>query len=283
MLFWQHGIPDFISKRNTIVSSTVFTGIFALVFINFYSPFDIEKWFHLSRVQLFLYSSLVVLTGMLVIVISRVIIYKINQRKQMNYLQYAFSIFIEIASMSAFFSLFVKYYLDDTRGFYEITTASIKNTSLILLIPYTVLWLYFAYLDKTKQLEQLTKNEGKEQVNDKMIAFYDDNGKMKLTVLVEDVLYLEASDNYVSIHYQSKNKLAKYLLRNSLKNLEGSVHKFGITRCHRSYMVNSNKVKLVKRERDGVFLEIDTIQEVTLPVSKTYVGEITSLFVESNG
>ena len=56
--------PYLIEKRN-IINLILFTALFALVFINIYSPFGADKWFNLTRFQFFTYSSLVILAGCL--------------------------------------------------------------------------------------------------------------------------------------------------------------------------------------------------------------------------
>lgn len=285
MLIWEKDIPKYLTQRYIIVRTTIFTGLFALAFINFYSPFGVERWvrqddIQLNEVQLFLYSSLVILTGMAVIVLSRIIMYHSTKKNTLNYFQYSLWIFIEITSMAAFYTIFVKYILQDHRVFYDIAAVTLKNTALVLLIPYTVLWLYFAYREKTKELEELSTSSASKIAIDKMMPFYDENGKLKFSVLLDDLLYLEASDNYVSIYYANNDKIAKYMVRNTLKTLEQKLGAFEIIRCHRSYLVNFNKVKILKREKDGLFLELNAPSDLTLPVSKSYVSSIVESFSE---
>ncbi|MDA3824300.1 MAG: LytTR family transcriptional regulator, partial [Bacteroidales bacterium] len=63
-----------------------FTALFALIFINIYSPFNAESWFSSGKAEFFLYSSLYILAGMLVIVFSRLIFINIAQKTRINYL-----------------------------------------------------------------------------------------------------------------------------------------------------------------------------------------------------
>jgi hypothetical protein len=285
MLIWEKEIPKYLTKKNVIVRTTIFTGLFALAFINFYSPFGVDRWLkedniQINELQFFLYSSLVILTGMAVIVLSRVIMYQVARVQTINYSLYSFWIFIEITGMAAVYTIFVKYILKDPREFYDIAMLTLKNTALVLLLPYTVLWLYFAYREKIKELEELSSGSAAKISVDKMIPFYDENNKLKFSVLLDDLLYLEASDNYVSIYYVNTDKVSKYLVRNTLKTLEQKLNSFDIVRCHRSYLVNFNKVKILKREKEGLFLELNAPNSLTLPVSKTYVTSIIESFSE---
>lgn len=283
MLIWEKKIPFYLVQKDSIVKTTVFTGLFALAFINIYSPFGVDKWYHpTNKVELFFYSSLVILAGMFVIVISRIIMYQFSKKLELNYAQYSVWILVELISMAAVYSVFAKYILDDTRLFLDIIKVTVKNTLLVLLLPYIVLWLYFAYREKTKQLEQFSHGGGIKVNPDIMVPFYDEKGKLKLSVVIEDILYIEASDNYVSVYYILNNKVSKYMVRNTLKNLEVKLKKVGFIRSHRSYLVNFSKVKVLKREKEGLFLVLNVDGEMILPVSKTYVSSIIESFSETS-
>ncbi len=278
-MFWlEHNIPPFLTSKGNIVKTVVFTALFALAFINFYSPFGVNKWFHLSQLQLFFYSSLIILTGVLVIVISRIIMYQFTKKHVLNYARFLIWIFVEIVSMAFFYALFVKYALNDQRLFMEILKISVKNTALVLLIPYSVLSLYFSYQEKVKKLELLEGVNLSFDHRKRMIPFYDENNNLKFSIKRDDLLYLEAMDNYVTIFYESTPKMAKYIIRNSLKNLEQRLSNLDIIRCHRSYLVNFEKVKLLKKEKEGLFLELDSTYSIKLPVSKTYVSKVSDAF-----
>jgi len=208
--------------------------------------------------------------------------YQVSKRRSINYLQYSVWIFCEILILATVYSIFAKFILDDKRVFYEIAEVTLKNTVLVLLLPYTVLWLYFAYLEKTRQLEKISQGGVLKSQSDKMVPFYDENGKLKISVIQDDILYLEASDNYVLIYYVSNNKISKYMIRNTLKNLEVKLLSMGFVRCHRSYLVNFNRVKILKREKDGLFLELNSVPHLVLPVSKTYVSTIIESFSQDS-
>ena len=80
------------------------------------------------------------------------------------------------------------------------------------------------------------------------------------------------------IHYNDHSKQARYVIRNSLKNMEPGLTEWGIIRCHRSYMVNFERVKIIKKERDGLVIELDIPERHAIPVSKTYVEQVMKVF-----
>ena len=278
MVDFRKPIPSYLNERGNIIRLILFTALFALVFINIYAPFGADKWFDLTRLEFFTYSSLVILTGVLVVVISRIILYYFGRRHLISYYQYFTWIFAEILAMALFYALFQKFVLKDVRIFIEIVKQSARNTALVLLLPYSIMWLYFSWRDKKEQIERLagiTALSG--NVRD-MIPFYDDKSELKFSVKKENLLYLESAENYVNICYLSKGKISKYLLRDTLKKMEESFSGSEIIRCHRSYMVNFEKVKVIRKDKEGLKLELDTPSAIDIPVSKTYVDKVMLTF-----
>ncbi len=274
MFILEKKIPEYLTSRKNIVALVIFTAIFALVFINVYAPFNVNKWLEVTRIRLFLYSSLVILTGMLVIVVSRIIMFLYSKFKHLNYWQYIVWVIGEILSMSFVYAIFVKFILTDSRDFMDIWTISIKNTSLILLLPYTFIWLYFAWRENAVKLDKYSDELLPGSSPAKMIPFTDDNGNMRISIKNDDLLYLSSADNYVTIHYISGGKISKFLIRNSMKNYEEQFKSKSLTRCHRSFMVNIEKVKIIRKEKDGFHLELDAPVNTSLPVSAKYFTSI---------
>ncbi len=277
MQFYEKSIPEHLNRKGNIISLVLFTAAFALIFINVYAPFGADSYLKLSGIRLFLYSSFVILTGMLVVVVSRVIMYLYSKNYSLNYWRYIVWVIAEILVMSFVYCIYVKFILADERDFMNIFNASIKNTSLIILLPYTILWLFFSWKDKSVKLEEL-KEAPHDQQTAGMIPFRDEKGTLRLSVHAEDLLYLEASDNYVSVHYLHRNKLQKFLVRNSMKSYEEQFSVSNIIRCHRSYMVNLEKVDIIRKEKDGLHLELDTETPISLLVSKTYIKGVMEAF-----
>jgi hypothetical protein len=249
-----------------------------LVFINAYSPFGADRWYNLTRLQFFTYSSLTILVGVLVVVISRIIMYRTTRKISLNIWQYLLWIFAEILSMALTYALFEKLFLKDSRLFSDLVKNSSRNTALVLLLPYSILWLYFSWRDKKEQIERLADAPAFSDNPRNMIPFYDDKGILKFSIKKENLLYLESAENYVNICYLNKGKVSKYLLRDTLKKLEENFSGTEIIRCHRYYIVNFEKVKVIRKDRDGLKLEFDNPSVTDIPVSKTYVNAVMQTF-----
>jgi DNA-binding LytR/AlgR family response regulator len=254
------------------------SALFALVFINIYSPFGADRWFNLTKLEFLTYSSLVILTGVLVVVISRIVMYYVCRKHIINILQYLAWIFAEIMLMALFYAIFEKFILKDSRVFTDLVKLSARSTALVLLLPYSVLWLYFSWRDKEEQIERMAEIQSFSGNMRDMIPFYDDKSVLKFSVKKESLLYLESTENYVSICYLNKGKISKYLLRDTMKKMEENFAGTEIVRCHRSYMVNFEKVKVIRKDKDGLKLELDNPSVIDIPVSKTYVDNVMQIF-----
>ncbi|HPT22290.1 MAG TPA: LytTR family DNA-binding domain-containing protein [Bacteroidales bacterium] len=274
----QKPMPAYLNEKKNIFHLILFTSLFALVFINIYSPFGVDKWFDLTQLELLAYSSLVILTGVLVVVISRIIIYYVSRRHVIAIWQFLLWIFGEILFMALFYAIFEKLVLKDVRDFTELVKLSARNTALVLLLPYAVSWLYLSMQDKKQQIERMADNQSFPGNQRDMIAFYDDKEILRLSVKKESLLYIESAENYVSICYLNKGKVSKYLLRDTLKRIEDLFTGSEIIRCHRSFMVNFEKVKVIRKDKDGLKLELDCPMTIDIPVSKTYVDSVMQTF-----
>jgi DNA-binding LytR/AlgR family response regulator len=156
------------------------------------------------------------------------------------------------------------------------------HAALVLLLPYSILWLYFSLREKNSILLKL-KEEDKtaEMPKRNLIAFQDEKGEFKISIVRENLLYVDSADNYATIHYLNKSKLSHYLIRNSLKWMEENLTKEStLVRCHRSYIVNLDKVKVLRKTKDGIFLELDALNTPDIPVSKTYYERVMTKFSE---
>lgn len=281
MLPWEKNIPEYLTERRNVFNFILFTALFALVFINIYEPFDSGRWLNVtSQFQFFFYSSIIILIGMLVIVFSRLLMFLIKRRRPIRYLEYALWITSEILVMALVYSIIQEFYLQVEADFMIILRNSVRNTALVILLPYLISWLYLSFKDKYKTLEEIMS---KGQPQNGMIAeksttgpmplvpFKDEKGVMKFSIKKDDLLYLEAADNYVIIHYLDNQNESRYILRNTLKNIEQGLRNSSLVRSHRSFMVNMDKVNMIRKEKDGLVVGFDGPVTTSIPISKTYM------------
>ena len=274
-------IPPYLYDKKNSITMILFTALFALLFINLFQPFGSRNWYPgVSDTKYFAFSSLIILTGMLVVVVSRVILSYRSKRHAILYWHYGLWILAEIGAMSIFYTLFAQFFPKDgmIRDISDSFRQSLYNTALVLLLPYAICWLYFSWKEKSVLLEHMGQEKGVDATTKTMISFHDEKGELKISIVTEHLLYIESADNYTTLHYLNKSKQSHFLLRNSLKRLEEQLADTSLVRCHRSYMVNMDRVKILKKEKGGIMLELDEENTPDIPVSKTYYDSFMQAF-----
>ena len=280
MADFQTPLPKYLTDKWNIVRLIILTAIFALVFINIYSPFGAETWFEVTEWEFLAYSSLVIITGVLVVVISRIIMYQISKKKALVLWHYLVWVAAEVFFMALFYALFDKFITNDPQFFADIFQITAKNTALVLLLPYSVIWLYFSWKENKILLVKLAENTVTADLSKNMIPFHDEKGELRFSLKMENLLYLESADNYVYIYYTDKDKIARFTLRNTIKRLEDVFKGTEVIRCHRSFMVNFMKVKILRRDKAELSLELDVASAMALPVSRTFVQNVLETFTK---
>ena len=159
------------------------------------------------------------------------------------------------------------------------------DTVAVLTIPYIVTALIFLLQQKRLEIANLTNmlNDSKavaeEAKVDTVMQFFDKGNHLVFVTKRSNVLYIEAADNYTVIHYLSGDKEDTLILHNSLKNIADTFSSEGMVRCHRGYLVNLANVKYVRKEKDGLVLEIAYCNRL-IPVSKTYAEDVVRQFAQ---
>jgi len=270
-------IPTYFHSKQNIIYLVLSTAIFALTFINIYKPFSSESWYDVSDLRFFVFSSLIILTGVLVVVISRIIMYYVGKKKRITVGNYSIWIILEIFFMSLFYTIYTVY-LNPERDYLSVFKESSINTALVLLLPYALIHLYIIYRENKRQL-QLMEEKTETISSQKIYCFYDEKNELRLSVNKNNLLYLESADNYVLIWYLNKGLLTKFMLRNSMKSMEEQLNDTNVLRSHRSFMVNFDQVNVIRRQKDGIYVEFGLKDVPDIPISKKYSEKVTQKFI----
>ncbi len=103
-----------------------------------------------------------------------------------------------------------------------------------------------------------------------LLTLIADNEKDTLTVAPAELLCIESSDNYCTVFFLKADTTTKTLLRSSLSRMETQVAGAGrLVRCHRSYIVNLDRVARVTGNAQGYKLHLTDGQTV-VPVARKY-------------
>lgn len=279
-------IPHYINEKGNVIRLVLGTSVFALLFINIFQPFDSRHWAdkisgEVSDWVYLLFSSLIILTAMCVMTVSRMVMYHYAKKREISIISYIFWVLGEIIAMALFYTLFPKLvWPDQTPAFDILFKKALESTSLIILLPYAILWLYFSWRDKELTLQKIVEQKGtpKDSPQNNLLCFYDEKGDLRLSLNSDSLYYIESADNYVNIHYLNKGKINNFMLRNSLKNIDELFGTKNLLRCHRSYIVNFDKVKILRKSDDGLRLDFDNENIPNIPVSRTYSDRVMERF-----
>lgn len=297
--------PYIYSSRSQLII-IAFTAIFALLFINIYTPFNSYSWAPMNETRYFVSSTIVVGGGLILVILSRILMNLCTRRRGIYYWLYILWIICEIGLMAIGFTI-VAVALRMQSDFMQALGTSFKNTALIYCIPYIISLIYLSWRENLRRLQEMEranaaatpipsteegsgdsaeqedmKQEQTEQVvynQPAMLHFYDERGELRLSVGSESLIYIEAADNYTCIHYLNKGVVRKTMIRSSLKRIGEQLSGSNVRRCHRSYMANLDQVKIIRRDKEGAHLEMGIDGVPDIPISKTYSNDILQWFI----
>jgi Response regulator of the LytR/AlgR family len=288
-LFGNKELPSYLLEKNNVVRMILFTTVYSLVFINIFRPFNSETWIpNESSTNYMMYSSLMVLVGMVVVSLSRIIMGFVVKKVQLTYPDYVIWLVSDALIVSVFYVFiaykvgFIDNFLNDNpemttwEAIYSIFWKSTANTVWMLLIPYTVSLLF---LDN-QYLKNTIKELGTKTSDSNIVHFKDEKGEIRLSINIENVLYAESADNYVIIKYINNDKLVDFFLRTNLKKLSDDMRDTPIQRCHRSFMINLLHVTSLKKDQTEFMIQFDTTSIKDITVSKTYQEAIMDAFTK---
>jgi len=141
---------------------------------------------------------------------------------------------------------------------------ALEKTILVGIIP-----IGFATMIKYFQLKkQLTYQ------HDSLIHLQAKGANDWLKIELEQLLFIESSDNYVCVYYLENGQRQRQLLRGSLKHMAEQLQDFPVQRCHHSFIVNLTAVRYADGNARGMKLYLRQWEE-PVPVSRKYVRSIS--------
>lgn len=302
----KHGeIPKFlVSRRYTSVAISL-TVIFSIIFMLIYQPFSIAVWFSIEDMLRFGFTIIFYTASIVILILSRILMNVIQDRMKLTMMTYAWWIMGENLLISLLYTLITtSLFPAEGVAIPTIATKALMCVTLILLIPNSLIFFYAAYRVKCEELEatqyQLQRlgedyrilQKSKEQElravansskitsteqGPTMISLYDNSNILRLTIHVDSLYYLESEDNYIKVHYKHNDKITSYMMRCRTRSVEQSLEGTCMVRCHRSYIVNINKIRFIQEERRLHYLTLDDESIRRIPVSKSYYDSLIKI------
>ena len=288
MMTDKYKIPDYFRQKYQLVATVTFTALFSLVFMLVSIPFSHNVWFELGPSTAFMYTAFFFAIGLLIIVLSKRMMYATRSR-EMSYLQYVLWDLAEVVVICMLYTLFSL--KGDEYGIIVLENNSVSRIFLnafvycfiSLIIPYIIAGMYFAIIDKNNTIRlmnyaNVVSDEPVLPVDEQKITLFDNSGVLKLSLRLSSLYYIESDDNYIMVWYtDSKGELKKYMLRCRLKTVEESFKGSSLVRCHRKYIVNMDKVKVLRKEKDGYEMDLDNDLIPPISITKTYAENVLGI------
>lgn len=110
-----------------------------------------------------------------------------------------------------------------------------------------------------------------------LLNFKDENDKLDFVLHLNQLVFIKAANNYVEINYLENEQIKKYLLRNSIRNIEAQLAYPSIKRCHRSYLVNMDKAGRITGNAQGYKIHFPFTVDFVVPVSRGKGKELLAI------
>ncbi len=276
-------IPHYIYRKSNQVIMVLFVPLFCMAFIFMYHPMDFalieeRNIFNLPfspDTSWHILVCVMVVIGMAVAALSRWLMKFYSNKNTLTYNSYILWIVAEILVMTAVYSAISSFM--NEKPFFIIYETVFFKVVRILLIPYIMSYVYFIWQEKAHQLKVIRNRLNNEEtiLQKAYIQLFDERDKMQLSIRRENLLMLISSDNYVTVWYMNNNVPKQTMIRNNLKRISQYLEDTNVKRCHRSFMVNLDHVKLLRREKEGIFVELGIEGVPKIPISKTYSDSIS--------
>ena len=291
-------VPKFLVSSRYITVTIASIVLFSAIFLITYEPFSRAMWFSSTNMVSMLFTLLFYVAAIVILILSRYTMYRLQDRYVMTRAQYLCWLIGEVIAITLLYT-FVTYRYFDHSGITitDIGTRALFCVSTILAVPNIMVSFYAGYRAKCEELDAaqyeikrlgeeynrlLSEAEVERRVSEMMpktepqtksphmVRFYDNGGTLRLTIDINALYYLESEDNYINVHYKHNDKILSYLLRCKTSTVEKSLEGSTMVRCHRSYIVNTGKIRFMGEEHRMHFVTLDDESIKRIPVSKSY-------------
>lgn len=240
---------------------------FFLCFVLIYQPSHATTLLQMQQNMLSFNTTIIMCILLGVMLISRALMMVLSHHQlQLTWLRYIYWEIAELITMSLFMALYLTLIYQGEYPYFYVVGQSIYALLLICIYPYVVFNLSLAYV---------AEKEEQVSYDDSLMRFLDNTQRVKLMIASSAVLYIKADENYVHICYLEGERIKEYALRASMKSLADLMQKHGLIRCQRSYYINPQHVKVLRRDKEGMITaELNSAGIRPIPVSPRYYEEL---------
>ncbi len=276
-------VSKYLFRLDFMVLSVLFIAVFSILFMVIYSPFSMAAWFDIDNERQMFGTIIFYLVAVGAMISSKLAMRWVQRKINISIPMYILWLLLEVLAVTWIYMCFTRIILPETISTPQLTQRVFSCVVAILAIPYSIVALYAAYRSQKEENEIIRYREnllGGGGVPSGLINLSDEKGVVKLTIDTDSLYYIESQDNYVKVCYENDGTLHSYMLRSRTKSVEASLENTSMMRCHRSYIVNTAKINLVRNDKASPVVILKHPNIKPIPVSKSYYDRFIS-YVES--
>lgn len=280
-------IPDTYYEKRILFCYILLIPIYSFFFLIGFKPFHIDILLGVDINQLAFRAAIIMSIEIIVNLISRMTMLLTRNSMQLTHSQFIVWECVEATAIVMFTTLFIWLIGKRSQPYFSLLPSMFAITASILLFPYIITSLIAELNDRNNVIDQknatITKYATGQIGNESSpIHFRDTQNNLKLVVAAGLILYIEAANNYVDICYLRGDKMIRYQLRNRMKDIEDICTANSLVRCHRSYFINLKRVRIIQKESDGIYAELEYTDAPHIPISKTYADRVFAQMADIN-
>lgn len=158
----------------------------------------------------------------------------------------------------------------------ETLAVSFLPVSFITLLKQN--FLLNKYLQEAEEINRRKDHKFSDNRNEKLITISAQNPRNNFTCNCNDILYFMAQDNYVFIYFIKDSSFSREIIRTTLKKTINDLSDYpNFYHCHKSYIVNLDKVINITGNAQGLKLQLGNTHEI-IPVSRQLHQDFTKIY-----
>lgn len=183
-----------------------------------------------------------------------------------------------IVFISLFAALYVYFFISKI---FEFSLIDLFKIIAISAIPVLIIII----LNQNRLLKQNFQNANelnkkilhKQEAKIDLVLFESEIKKESISINPNSIILIKSANNYIEIYWENQNKLLKNILRLKLNQTEELLKDYNfISKCHRSYLVNTQKIIKAIASPQGLKLTLEYL-DFQIPVSQTYLKKLKEL------
>ena len=266
------------STKKAVVKAVGF-GLFIFLFLYFFQPFGLGNYKSETKgVELLGYGGVTAICLLLNHFGLSVLLPKWYSKKTWTVgknILLTLWIFFFIGLVNLLYSVFLKFlpFSFSSILMYQGITLSI---GIIPVVFSTLLVYQKRNSSMLKEAENLNSSLQTTSVKKpSVISIPSTNKSENFEVDAHSLLYVKAVENYIELYTKENEILHKKIIRTTLKSIDSTFEEFlFIQKCHRSFLVNLNKVNHFSGNAQGLTLSFENSDELSVPVSRAFVKAI---------